>query len=147
MREQRIDKHVPNLSGIPWPLRLFVDEDDLALIQVQKAGARGTIMTVFGGLRKGGARPDPRPRRGTKKSKRAKMEAAASAANTEESSYPENATHAHPRSSSDRKGPNMKVMTGYQGPRMTGSRDKGAFTPAHNQSHSSNSGSWYGHRV
>ncbi|KIM31016.1 hypothetical protein M408DRAFT_274267 [Serendipita vermifera MAFF 305830] len=151
MREQRIDKHVPNLSGIPWPLRLFVDEEDLTLIQVQKAGARGTIMTVFGGLRKGGARPDPRPRRGTKKSKRAKMEAAATAAstaNTEESSYPENGSHAHAhthaRTSSDRKGSNMKVVTGHQGPRP---REKGAFAPAHNHSHSSNSGSWYGHRV
>ena len=147
MREQRIDKHVPNLSGIPWPLRLFVDEDDLALIQVQKAGARGTILTVFGGLRKGGPRPDPRPRRGTKKSKRAKMEAAASVVNTEESSYPENSAHTHARSSSDRKAPGMKVSMGHPGPRSTGPREKGAFAPAHSHSHSSTSGSWYGHRV
>jgi hypothetical protein len=145
MREQRIDKHVPNLSGIPWPLRLFVDEEDLELIQVQKAGARGTIMTVFGGLRKGGARPDPRPRRGTKKSKRAKMEAAQSTINIEESSYPETTTRS--RSSGERRGTTTKIMMGHHGPRMSGAREKGAFAPAHNHSLSGNSASWFGHRV
>jgi len=89
MREQRIDKHVPNLSGIPWPLRLFVDEEDLTLLQVQKAGARGTIMTVFSGLRKGSPRPEPRPRRGTKKSKRAKQEAAMTVTGAEDNGYTE----------------------------------------------------------
>lgn len=70
MREQRIDKHVPNLANIPWPQRLFLNEQDLEKLEVQKAGARGTILTVFGGLRKGCPRPDPRPRRGTKKTRR-----------------------------------------------------------------------------
>jgi hypothetical protein len=102
-------------------------------------------MTVFGGLRRGGARPDPRPRRGTKKSKRAKMEATQSTINTEESSYPENTTLSRP--SGERRGASMKIMMSHHGPRMSGSREKGAFAPAHNHSLSSNSASWFGHRV
>lgn len=72
MREQRIDKHIPNLANVPWPRRLFLDEEDLDTLEIKKAGARGTILTVFAGLRKGNPRPDPRPRRGTKKTRRAR---------------------------------------------------------------------------
>ena len=100
-------------------------------------------MTVFSGLRKGGARPDPRPRRGTKKSKRAKTGAIPNSIITDESSYPENA--AHPRPSAERRGMTMKITMGHQGPRMAGPREKGAFAPAHHHSLSSNSPSCYGH--
>ena len=146
MREQRIDKHVPNLSGIPWPFRLFVDEEDLTTLQVQKAGARGTIITVFGGLRKGGARPDPRPRRGTKKSKRTKHFSSDHVLSTLEinttgdrlcgNGFLGDKAHAQP----------MKLRMGRPGPRMMGSFDK--TVPIHrNAASNSSSSSWVGLRM
>jgi hypothetical protein len=144
MREQRIDKHVPNLCGIPWPRRLFVEEEDLNLLCVQKAGARGTIMTVFSGLRRGGPRPDPRPRRGTKKSKRVKMEAE----NAEEGNAPEKPIHTKP---ADKKFTNNnKVPYGKQGTHRTIlSRDKGGNAHGNSLHISgvSTNPSWFGNRV
>lgn len=143
MREQRIDKHVPNLSGIPWPLRLFVDEEDLMTLQVQKAGARGTIITVFGGLRKGGPRPDPRPRRGTKKSKRTRSDhvLATLEINT-----------AGDKSSGNRfigdksRAQPIKFGMGRPTAHMAGSLDKN--TPTHRSAASnSSSSSWFGPRM
>lgn len=144
MREQRIDKHVPNLSGIPWPLRLFVDEEDLTLLQVQKAGARGTIMTVFGGLRKGSPRPEPRPRRGTKKSKRAKQEAAMAMTAAEDNGYTEKQPS---KQAIDKRGSNIKITMGRQGPRMGPPREKGAFAPAHQHLTGNGHSTYFGNRA
>jgi hypothetical protein len=152
MREQRIDKHVPHLAGIPWPVRLFVDEEDLRLLNVQKAGARGTIMTVFGGLRKGGPRPDPRPRRGAKKSKRVKQDAAASTKSSD--SHPTGNNLPPHKLSGDKKSTTNKAMIGRPGPRMANSRDKASFAQgtvhlaANNRNgHSGNNNPWYSARV
>lgn len=143
MREQRIDKHVPNLSGLSWPLRLFVDEDDLILLQVEKAGARGTIMTVFGGLRRGTPRPDPRPRRGTKKSKRAKQEASTAG----EDNSPTTEKPPFVKQNVDKRSSNIKIAMGRQGPRMAPPRDKGAFAPAHPHLGGNSHPSWFGNRA
>ncbi|PVF98311.1 hypothetical protein CPB86DRAFT_873489 [Serendipita vermifera] len=151
MREQRIDKHVPHLAGIPWPVRLFVDEEDLRLLNVQKAGARGTIMTVFGGLRKGGPRPDPRPRRGAKKSKRVKQDAAATNKPSDNHSTGNNLP-SH-KLSGDKKPASGKAMIGRPGPRMANSRDKASFAQgnAHlatnNRNGYSGNNPWYTARV
>ncbi|KAG9054381.1 hypothetical protein FS842_005294 [Serendipita sp. 407] len=138
MREQRIDKHVPNLSGIPWPFRLFVDEEDLTTLEVQKAGARGTIMTVFGGLRKGGPRPDPRPRRGTKKSKRGGQSSGSDFVFIPDNGQPY-------REKTRVQG---KLAIGRQTPRITPPRDKAPRPHGHHftGSNSSNS-SWCGQRM
>ncbi|KAG8816693.1 hypothetical protein FRC17_000215 [Serendipita sp. 399] len=138
MREQRIDKHVPNLAGIPWPFRLFVDEEDLTILEVQKAGARGTIMTVFGGLRRGGPRPDPRPRRGTKKSKRTGQ-----SSGSDFVFIPDNGQLHREKV----RGQGKPAM-GRQTPRITPPRDKSHHSHGHHFSGSNSSNSsWYGQRM
>lgn len=140
MREQRIDKHVPNLAGIPWPRRLFLEEEDLIALQVQKAGARGTILTVFGGLRRCGPRPDPRPRRGTKKTRRAKAEAAAaSEARAGEKEHVPEKRVAH--------GANGRPNSRFPAP----ANGKGAFAPGNSHQYNNNANhhhnAWFGNRV